>query len=66
MGPKTPSPNTIVGGKTPSPNAIAKGEKKRREMEEMEKGRRRGGDEADVPNNGFWINDKVVVLNNGF
>ena len=30
-----------MGHKTPSSNAIAEGEKKMREMEEMEKGRRR-------------------------
>ena len=40
MGHKTLSPNDVAEGKTPSLNGIARVEKERREMEEMEEGRR--------------------------
>ena len=42
MDHKTPNPNVIAGRKTPSPNVVAKGEKERREIEEIEEGRRKG------------------------
>ena len=42
MGHKTRNPNVVARGKTPSPNVVAKGEKERREIKEIEEGRRRG------------------------
>ena len=51
---------------------ITKGKKERREMEEIEEGRRRkvegggGGGGGRGEGSGFWIIDKVVVLNRDF
>ena len=38
---KTPSPNVVTKGKTLSPNVIVREEKKMREIEEIDKGKRR-------------------------
>ena len=78
MGHKTPSLNVVAEGKTLSPNAVTRGKKERREMEETEERRAVGGgggrwarsnfkhNEVVVLNNGFWINNKAVVLDNDF